>query len=140
MALPSGGTTNFFGDLVDTIYSNHENNCAELINSVYDSLVDESPVDTGALRANWAAGITPNSNYIEQPSPKTPNSVPFVPRKAKTYGVKRQYFIWNNTPYLSYVNAGIAGRNHTVTPKSSKNIDFVQRGIAIGVAKAQGKV
>lgn len=139
--LPSGGVANSFGQLVDSIYSFQEDNAANLINSIYDELTAEgtprtngkgSPVETGALKTNWWAGIRPNSNYVKRP--KDGSSVPFIDHRSKTYGIHYKYYIWNNTPYLGYVNAGDTWKGPRTGPHA--NIKFIEKAIARGETNA----
>lgn len=141
MSLPSGRTTNFFGDLTQTIYDNFEDNAANVVNSIHKALLDGTPrgtgtgtpVDTGALKANWNAGAFPNTKVIKRPTDGS--SIPQPVPDTKRYGIHRQYYIWNNSDYLGYVNAGIAGKAG-ITSNSSPNIGFVKKAIDIGVMKA----
>ena len=142
MALPSGRTTNFFGDLTKTIYDNFERNAADVVNSIHKALLDGTPrdtgtgtpVDTGALKANWHAGAFPNTNVIDRPTDGI-TKIPQPELNTKLYGIHRQYYIWNNSPYLEYVNAGIAGKAG-ITTKSSINIGFVKKAMDIGIKVA----
>lgn len=141
MPLPSVGTTNFFGDLTENIYKHVGKEASNLLYQIHLALVDGtpattgsgSPVDTGALKANWHKGIRPNSNYIK----RVPGErVAQPPVTFKNYGFNHTYYLWNNTPYLSYVNDGIAGKAG-ITPNSSVNINFVQKAIAVGEKNAK---
>ena len=136
----TAGTTNHFGDLVDNIEKHIGAEASIVLNSIHEALMDGTPrttssgtpVDTGTLRANWNIGIRPNSNYIKRikgtnlPKP-TPNT--------KTYGIHYAYYLWNNSPYLNYVNDGIIWRG-AKTDNSRQNINFVQKAIAIGMQNA----
>ena len=150
MALPSGGTTRFFGDIVDTIYSNHEQNCADIVDSIYNELITGTPFEdssgtpeyTGAMKANWRTGIRPTSD-VPNKAPKTVNqhnpkvfANPTL-KKGKRYGVHYKYYIWNNTPYLPYVNAGINPLVNHPNRKVIAGTDFIQKAITKGVNKAQ---
>lgn len=152
MALPFGGRTNHFGDLVDTIYSNHEQNCADVVDSIYNALIDGTPYDngsgtpeyTGALKANWETGTRPKSKakYVapKTVNPKNPKIFPTpVMKKGKRYGIHYKYYIWNNTKYLKYVNSGINPKVGEDNKKVIAGIDFVQKAIDKGVMKASGK-
>lgn len=139
--LPKGDTTNHFNVLVDNIYSYQEIAHSNLINSIYDALVEGTPkttgtgtpVDTGTLKTNWFAGIIPNKGkYTERP--KDGSSVPFVNHKSENYGFNRKYYIWNHTPYLALVNAGDTRKGKGTGPK--ENIKFIEKAIKLGTANA----
>ena len=149
MSLPSGGITNHFGDLTETIYSNFEQNAANVVDAIYNELITGTPISTGtgtpvytgALKANWETGIRPNSK-VKYKRPKNvniknPRVFPNPERKVgKRYGIHNRYYIWNNTTYLVYVNAGINPRVGSDNQKVIKGIGFVGKAIAIGVKNA----
>jgi len=131
-------TTNFFGDLTETMYDNFEKNAAAVVDSIHKELVNSSPVWSGALRGNWKKGIRPNSS-IGNKRDRNDNWLSVVGKfaapsveKVKTYGTHQRYYVWNNTPYLDYVNAGI----NPLRPKSANSKGFIGKAIAKGVAKA----
>ena len=135
MSLPSGDTTNHFGDLIDNIYAVHEGNVKNVIGSIYDALTVSgtprttgtgSPVDTGTLKANWGVGIIPNSRYIKR---QKGVKIPFIPKKIKSYGIHRSYYIWNNTPYLAMANSGTTSQGIGLY---GPNIEFVEKAIDKG--------
>ena len=140
MALPRGRTTNFFGDSTKTIYNNFERNVADVVESIHLALLNGTPrttgtgtpQDTGALKANWHAGAFPNTNVIDRPTDGS--KVPIPDLSTKRYGIHRQYYVWNNSPYLSYVNAGLAGRGGVSSV--SANIGFVRKAMDIGIKNA----
>lgn len=140
MALPDGGRTEFFGDIVDNIYSNFDKDAANVLNNIYDQLMEGTPrttgtgtpVDTGTLKANWNVGIRPNSRAIERP--KDGSKVTIVKKKIKRYGIHHKYYLWNNTPYISMVNAGITKAG--ITPNSQFNIKFIEMAIVEGLNKS----
>lgn len=135
-------TTNFFGDLTETIYDNFEKNAADVVNSIYNELItgtprendSGTPVATGTLKANWEVGIRPRSKAkYQRPSNNKQRVYPNPPlATAKTYNIHNRYYIWNNTPYLGLVNAGIG--NNAI------NAGFIQKAIARGEARASGKI
>jgi len=134
MSLPSGGTTNFFRDLIDNIYGAFERDAANVVDNIHRELVDASPVYTGTLASNWKKGISPHSKS-DNKRPKDLRKYTYQPASTsnvKTYGVHKSYYVWNNTPYLVHVNSGyFANGNHK---------GFVGKAIAIGEAKASGKI
>ena len=135
-----------FGNIAEDIFIAFDRNAGSLVESILESLVDGTPrttgtgtpVDTGALKANWHAGIVPQPTVIERPKDGKKNSVPYKKPKVKRYGIHKKYFIWNNSEYLSYVNAGIAGKAG-VTPYSSVNIGFVGKALEKGIQNAIGR-
>lgn len=133
--------TNFFGDLVESIYETFETDAANLVDYIHKELVEISPVETGTLVSNWKKGITPHSQSDNiRPKSKKKNFY-LAPEltSVKTYGVQKKYYIWNNTPYLQFVNAGI----NPLVPDSIKvkmSKGFVQRGIKRGEARAAGLI
>jgi len=137
----TGRVTNHFGDLVETIYDNFEKNAANVVDNIYNELVEESPVQTGTLASNWKKGIRPNTK-ADNIRPKNTSRQKYQkpqPSSQKTYGRHERYYIWNNTPYLVYVNAGI----NPLFPDSAKvaaSKGFVRRAIKRGEAKAAGKI
>jgi len=142
MAVPYAGTTKFFGQIVDNIYADQAKKSHILVTEIYDALIDGtprttgtgSPVDTGALKANWNMGIRPNKRFIKKP--KDGSSVPLKKRTVKPYGKLETFYIWNNTPYLAEINSGIAGR-HGKTPGAAVNIKFIEKAISIGEMNAR---
>ncbi len=143
-SLPSGGTTNFFGDLAKSIYSNHERNCAEVVDEVHRALVEESPYFSGTLSSNWEKGIRPRSKVKNKVVNEKGISGPWIrnvyPRAsvspAKTYGIHYKYYIWNNTHYLEHVNEG----TNPLVNNAKAYVGFVKKAINIGVARASGKI
>lgn len=134
-----GRFTNHFGDLVETIYNNFEENASEVVDEVHKELVANSPYYTGTLSSNWKKGIRPNSkgDNIRPEDAKIATYSPASTKKVKTYGIHQRYYIWNNTPYLKWVNAGI---NPLVPGGNDNNKGFIEISISTGVAKAQGKL
>ncbi len=136
----TASTTNHFGHLVDNIYEHVGKEASNVVNSIHLALVDGTPrgtgsgtpVDTGTLKANWHAGIRPNSSFIER---QQDVQVPEPIVNTKTYGINHTYYIWNNSPYLNYVNDGIV-RGGGSTPNSMINLNFVQKAIAVGLKNA----
>jgi len=136
----TAGTTNHFGDLVDNIGKFVGNRVLHVTLNVFDALIDGTPrttgtgtpVDTGTLRANWNIGIRPTSSYIERiKGSQLPKPNPNI----KSYGIHYTYYLWNNSPYLNYVNDGIIWRG-AKTDNSRQNINFVQKAIDIGIQNA----
>ena len=126
-------TTKFFGDIVDNIYQHVGKEASKILYHIHLELSYTTPSDTGTLRANWHHGIRPNSNFIPRVKDA---SIPRPDVKFKNYGFNHAYYLWNNSPYITYVNDGIAGKAGQ-TAKSSANQYFIQKAIAKGIKNAE---
>lgn len=94
--------------------------------SLYDNLVGTSqkngttPEDTGTLKKNWRVtpGNTGGSSFIQN----TRQKVEPRQRPNKLYLRNwKKFTIFNNSPYVNYVNNGIRGNEH--------NQNFIQNAL-----------
>lgn len=72
------------------------------------SLVDETPVQTGRLKANWRVGVGKVNTYYDKDRFSPKGSVPRREgSKIISYlNVGQPVYITNRTPYAAYVNYG----------------------------------
>lgn len=130
--------TKYFGDIVESVYAHVGAEAQHVTTQILEELYNGTPattgsgtpVDKGYLKSSWRAGIRPNS----RPAPESP--ILTKPMEIKKYGVHYRYYIWNNTPYIGYVNDGIAGKAGT-TSLSAVNTNFIPYAINKGILNAQ---
>ena len=148
-SLPRGELTNRFSDIAIDIEHVLGKRNGEIAYEIAKAVQKETPTLSNALANSWKYGPTATGHVLGKgPSEfndRTESGTiipqkwrPIEPIEHKTYTKMHDYFfIWNNTPYLEYVNDGLVfGRRND---RGEQNRNFVQRGMRIGYDNAESK-
>lgn len=105
--------TEVFDELGNAVLRNFGDYKKELAASLFENLMETTPVDTGTLRANWkhAPGETGgNSQRIENTGEFHDRPAPLDMDKYKrNWSV---YTVFNFSEYVEHVNNGLSGNSH----------------------------
>jgi len=149
----SRGKSGTYADIAKDIFESVGRDNAELVYSIFSELWKDTPICTGALNENWHYGPSATGQIFQIDQEKHVPKSEFhrgtydecdgvrTPVPAKKIYKKRwsKFYIWNNVPYLSYVNDGITWRGaKQTTPKTRANVNFVQKAILKGLKKSIG--
>lgn len=107
-------------DMSDFFTDKVENYKAEIVENIFNQLIEETPVKTGTLRASWDHGISRETSIPPVGEYTIPNKV-VLPRNSNINW--ETYHIWNNQPYAGAVN------------DSEAHFSFIERAIFSAVVK-----
>lgn len=116
-----GGSVSRFGAIIDVMREAIGKDAEKIARTTAQNLIYDSPKDTNNLARSWRFGTTPN-DYVFPYEKGASHPLPFLKKKP----VKKisTWYIWNNVPYLGFVNDGFS-----VDGTSDKNINFIQKSI-----------
>ena len=146
MSLPRAGSR--FSDIATDIKATFGKLAGDTAYYITKELIEITPKLSNTLVNGWNYGPTATGHVLGKGASefnnrggkngKTIIPEPYQPLRILPYkrykNLHSMFVIWNNVPYLKWVNDGrVFGRE---TRSASKHINFVQRGITAGQAKA----
>lgn len=91
---------------------------------LFGRIVDDTPVDEGALRANWYVSFSSPSHEVDEENKNTNSSNQRVNSQTVRWNLKESIFLTNNMTYADVIENG--DKNHRAQKMAARNIALAQ--------------